>query len=98
VDPLGKEKFAYKRYAAPWETLRTLEQASPPGQSYLKPAVSLQCLDQIANADSDTESARRMQEAKRKLFLGFRRSEKLHEPLPDPGGAPWKCRAEENQN
>jgi hypothetical protein len=29
-------------------------------------------LDQIANTLSDTESARRMQEAKRKLFLGFR--------------------------
>ena len=76
VDPRGKEKFVYKRYATPWETLRTLERASPPGQSYLKPAVSLQCLDQIANAHSDTESARRMQEAKRKLFLGFRQERK----------------------
>jgi transposase InsO family protein len=71
VDKRGKEKFVYKRYATPWETLRTLEQALPPGQSYLKPPVSLHALDQIANAHSDTESARRMQEAKRKLFLGF---------------------------
>jgi len=76
VDPRGKQTFVYKRYATPWETLRTLERASPPGQSYLKPAVSLQCLDQIANAHSDTESARRMQEAKRKLFLGFRQERK----------------------
>jgi transposase InsO family protein len=72
VDQRGKEKFVYKRYCTPWETLRTLEQALPPGQSYLTPAVSLHGLDQIANALSDTEAARRMQEAKRKLFMGFR--------------------------
>lgn len=72
VDQRGKEKFVYKRYATPWETLRTLEQALPPGQSYLKPAVSIQGLDRIAQACSDTEAARRMQKAKRKLFLGFR--------------------------
>ena len=72
TDPRGKEKFIYKRYATPWETLRTLEQALPPGQSYLKPAVSVPELDRIAQAHSDTEAARRMQEAKRKLFLGFR--------------------------
>lgn len=72
TDPRGKEKFIYKRYATPWETLRTLEQALPPGQSYLKPNVSVPELDRIAQAHSDTEVARRMQEAKRKLFLGFR--------------------------
>src|SRR5665213_1502039 len=60
VDKRGKEKFAYKRYATPWETLRTLEQALPPGQSYLKPAVSIPELDRIAQAHSDTEAARRM--------------------------------------
>src|SRR5665213_2833991 len=76
VDKRGKEKFAYKRYATPWETLRTLEQALPPGQSYLKPAVSIPELDRIAQAHSDTEAARRMQEAKRKLFLGFRQERK----------------------
>ena len=72
VDQRGKEKFVYKRYATPWETLRTLEQALPPGQSYLQPAVSIPELDRIAQTCSDTEAARRMQEAKRKLFLGFR--------------------------
>ena len=76
VDQRGKEKLVYKRYATPWETLRTLEQALPPGQSYLKPGVSLHALDQIANAHSDTESARNMQDAKRKLFLGFRQERK----------------------
>lgn len=76
VDQRGKEKFVYQRYATPWETLRTLEQALPPGQSYLKPTVTLHALDQIANAHSDTESARRMQAAKSKLFLGFRQERK----------------------
>lgn len=72
VDQRGKEKFVYPRYATPWETLRALEQALPPGQSYLKPSVSMEGLDLIAQACSDTEAARRMQEAKRKLFLGWR--------------------------
>lgn len=76
VDPRGKEKFVYKRYATPWETLRTLEQALPPGQSYLKASVSIPELDRIAQAHSDTEAARHMQEAKRKLFLGFRQERK----------------------
>lgn len=77
VDERGKEKFVYKRYATPWEILRTLERALPPGQSYLAPAVSIEDLDRIARVRSDTEAARRMQEAKRKLFLGFRQERKI---------------------
>jgi hypothetical protein len=76
VDQCGKEKFVYKRYATPWETLRRLEQSLPPDQSYLQPTVSIAGLDRIAQACSDTEAARRMQEAKRKLFLGFRQERK----------------------
>ena len=76
MDHRGKEKFVYKRYATPWETLRTLEQALPLGQSYLKPTVSIEGLDRIAKACSDTEAATRMQEAKRKLFLGFQQKRK----------------------
>jgi transposase InsO family protein len=76
VDPRGKQKFVYKRYATPWETLRSLEQALPPDRSYLKPGVSIAGMDRIAQTCSDTEAARRMQEAKRKLFLGFRQERK----------------------
>ena len=76
VDQRGKEKFVYKRYLTPWEAVRRLEQALPPGQSYLKPGVSIEALDRIAQACSDTEAARRMQEAKRKLFLRFRQERK----------------------
>lgn len=76
TDAKGKEKFVYRRYATPWETLRQLSQALPEGQSYLKPPLSIESLDRIANQHSDTESARRMQQAKCKLFLGFRQKRK----------------------
>lgn len=69
----GKQKYVYRRYATPWEVLRELTSALPEGQSYLKPGHSIQSLDQIAAAQSDTESARRMQETKGKLFLGFQK-------------------------
>jgi transposase InsO family protein len=73
TDSGGKQKYVYRRYATPWEVLRELTSALPEDQSYLKPGHSIQLLDQIAAAHSDTESARRMQEAKRKLFLGFQK-------------------------
>jgi transposase InsO family protein len=76
VDERGKEKYVYRRYATPWETLRELLRALPKANSYLKPELSIQSLDRIAAAHSDTESARGMQEAKRKLFLTFRQERK----------------------
>jgi len=68
TDPDGKEKFVYRRYATPWETLRELVSA-PQAQACLKPELSIQLLDRMAREQSDTESARRRQQAKRKLFL-----------------------------
>jgi transposase InsO family protein len=67
----GKEKYVYRRYATPWEILRELTLALPQNQSYLKPTRSIASLDQTADAYSDTESAHRMQKAKRKLFTRF---------------------------
>lgn len=64
----GKERFVYRRYATPWETLRGLVSA-PEAQTRLKPELSIESLDRMASQQSDTESARSMQEAKRKLFL-----------------------------
>jgi transposase InsO family protein len=75
-DAHGKEKFVYRRYATPWEILRELERALPPGERYLKPAFSIERLDRMAQQHSDTESARRMQKAKCQLFLGFRQERK----------------------
>lgn len=64
IGPKGKQKRVYRRYATPWEVLRELPEAG----RYLKPGQSLEALERIAAAVSDTECARRMQEAKRKLF------------------------------
>lgn len=77
TDARGKEKLVYRRYATPWEVLRKLEVALPQGQSCLKPGQSMQALDKIAQAQSDTESAMGMQEAKRKLFAGFRQERRI---------------------
>jgi transposase InsO family protein len=76
VDERGKEKFVYRRYATPWETLRGLACAAPESSAYLRPGFSVETLDRIANGRSDTESAMSMQEAKRKLFSGFRQERK----------------------
>lgn len=72
VDASGKEKYVYRQYATPWETLRELLRAMPDAPSRLRPELSIQALERIANTHSDTEAARGMQAAKRKLFLGFR--------------------------
>lgn len=76
ADERGKEKYVYRQYATPWETLRRLVCAAPEPPAYLLPEFTLQRLDGMANGHSDTESARYMQEAKRKLFSGFRQDRK----------------------
>ena len=64
TDAKGKQRRVYRRYLTPWEVFRTLPQAS----RELKPGQTLRTLKIKARAESDTESARRMQEAKRILF------------------------------
>ena len=54
----------YRRYQTPLETLLSLEQPA----RYLRAGLSLATLQRMAAAISDTDAARRMQEAKRKLF------------------------------
>jgi transposase InsO family protein len=76
VDALGKEKYVYRRYATPWETLREWSRATPDAAAFLRPQHNFQGLERIANQHSDTEAARGMQAAKRKLFLGFRQKRK----------------------
>ena len=60
----GKQKRVYRRYLTPWEVFSKLPNA---GRD-LKPGQSLLALKLKARAESDTESARRRQEAKRILF------------------------------
>jgi len=67
VDQKGRTRRVYRRYQTPLETLLGLPQPA----LCLKPGFTLDRLKQIAAASSDTEAARRMQEAKRKLFDQF---------------------------
>jgi transposase InsO family protein len=64
----GKQRRVYRWYATPWEVLRQL----PDLARHLKPGITVADLDRRAMAESDTEAARNMQEAKRKLFARFR--------------------------
>jgi transposase InsO family protein len=66
-DAKGKQKRVYRRYATPWEVFLQLPHAA----TYLKPGQSLQALARMARTESDTEAARRMQQAKRQLFASF---------------------------
>lgn len=68
----GKQKRVYRRYATPWEVLQQL----PDAATYLQPGQSLSALHRIAGTESDTEAARRMQQAKRKLFASFQPEER----------------------
>ena len=76
LDVRGKRRRTYKAedYAAPYEKLRSLTDAS----KYLKPEVSFTSLDRLAQTMSDTESARKMSRAKAVLL----RLCKLESPIP----------------
>ena len=60
----GKQQRVYRRYETPWEVYQKL----PKPSRYLKAGQTLRELDKKARAESDTEAARRMQQAKRTLF------------------------------
>ena len=70
IDPRGRKRVRYKRYQTPLETLLGLDK---PAQ-YLRPGLSINALKRIAAAVSDTDAARRMQQAKAKLFEQLRLS------------------------
>ena len=63
----GKRRRVYRWYATPWEVLRQL----PGVAGYLKPDLTIDALNAIARAETDNAAARRMQEARRKLFSSF---------------------------
>ena len=64
IDAKGKQRRVYRQYSTPWEIFRQLPKAG----RYLKPGQTLRELKRKAREESDTESARRMQEAKVILF------------------------------
>lgn len=71
----GKEIAVYPldQYMIPYEKLKSLPNAT----SYLKEGVTFDQLDKTAYAQSDTEFAVTMQEAKRKLFATIKPTEKI---------------------
>jgi transposase InsO family protein len=67
TDAKGKKKRVYSWYATPWEALRRL----PGLAACLRPELTLDELEAKARCCSDVESARRMQDGKRRLFASF---------------------------
>jgi transposase InsO family protein len=66
-DKKGKIRRTYQWYATPWEILRRL----PGLAGHLKDGITEEQLERRAGAQSDTDAAMKMQEAKRKLFTNF---------------------------
>jgi transposase InsO family protein len=66
-DAKGKQKRLYRHYQTPWETFQKLPKAA----DYLKPGQTIAALGQLAKVESDTAAARKMQQAKSKLFASF---------------------------
>jgi transposase InsO family protein len=64
IDEKGRKRVRYRRYRTPLETLLALHK---PAQ-YLREGLSINALKRVAGAISDTDAARRMQQAKAKLF------------------------------
>ena len=67
TDVKGKQKRIYPSYATPWEVYRQLPQAA----THLRPGQTMAALEAHALRVSDTEAARRMQQAKHELFRSF---------------------------
>jgi hypothetical protein len=68
MDEKGRKRVSYRRYQTPLETLPLLDN---PAQ-YLRQGRSMNALKRVAAAISDTDAARRMQQAKAKLLGQWR--------------------------
>jgi transposase InsO family protein len=66
-DSKGKTRRIYKWYATPWEILRQL----PGVAGYLKDDLTMEQMERLAGAQSDTGAASKMKQAKERLFAGF---------------------------
>ena len=70
IDARGRKRRFYKRWQTPFEKLLSLDRP----QQFLRPALSINALKRVAASMSDTEAARRMQQAKNAMFEQLRRS------------------------
>lgn len=70
IDHKGKEKIIYNHgdYTTPYEKLKSLSSAT----NFLRPNVTFAKLDELAYAQSDTDFAAAMNDAKQRLFNGLK--------------------------
>ncbi len=71
LDAKGKirKTYPHDQIMTPWERLKS----TPGYETYLKPGITSQSLDQQANAMSDNEAARQVQKARKLLFQSINR-------------------------
>jgi hypothetical protein len=77
-----RKRYPYKLMMTPYEKLKSLTQA----EQYLKPGVRFQDLDALAASISDNDSARRLNEARARLFKSFFQS--IDYQLPETPESP----------
>ena len=84
IDHKGKVKntYPYEKIKTPYEKLKSLPQV----ETYLRPGISLETLDAIANQMSDNQFAERMVKARYNLFKQTNRLS-IHEANPLPPGS-----------
>ena len=70
IDAKGRKRRLYKQWRTPLETLLALDRP----QQFLRPGLSIAALKRVAASMSDTEAARRMQQAKNNMFEQIRKS------------------------
>ena len=93
TDARGKEKYVYRRYATPWETLRYLSRATPDALGHLRPELSIQGLERIANSTATPRQPGECKKPSGNSSSASGTSVRAHEKRR----APWKCRAVENE-
>ncbi len=70
IDAKGRKRRLYKQWQTPFEKLLSLDRP----QQFLRPGLSIAALKRVAATISDTDAARRMQQAKYTMFEKIRRS------------------------
>jgi transposase InsO family protein len=70
IDAKGRKRRIYKLWQTPFEKLLSLDRP----QQFLRAGLSIGALKRVAATMSDTEAARRMQQAKNNMFEQIRRS------------------------
>jgi len=69
IDAKGKirKTYPHNQIMTPWERLKAI----PTYETYLKPSITTQSLEHDANAMSDNDAARQVQQARKRLFHSF---------------------------